>query len=649
MSNAVRELFADAMSYLVPPERLQMADWLRDYFYTDEQKLFDEFSVPWVTAPNGPCDAVDNIQYTTIWLQWAARMFKTQFGQSLMMMHADVDPCRMMFGTPDETMCKDVFSRFWLMLDYCPPLRGQVPPERLRNKTHIKLGKCQIHGGWPRGKSRFADKSIRVGHGNEIDKWVMETTTTEGHPLARFRKRGDQFPDRKFVLESTPGQHLKSAVEDGRQQSTNCRYEVPCPKCGKFQVLRLGDGERPGGIFWEKDAGGRSNSALALKTAHYVCQHCQDRIDDIHRAPMVNAGVWVHEGCTVDHDLAMRARECNPLEYPWMKGEPLRNGSDYGSQISSLYALFWGWGKIAERFLTMRRRTADFRQFVNEDLGDTWTVTERKETPEKICERMAINCPRSVVPSGFSTITIGIDKQKDHYPYVVKAWAPGGRSHTLEYGKFWDNEHGTGLEQLLMLLSRTWEHEDGGAQSPLRGALIDSGHFPKDVARFVADCKRRGLPVLACKGSSIKLDGVYRKSVQGKDSAMPGQLLVIVDSSESQEWIEDVLHKLHPDDPWGMSIHAGGYYDHEEYVSQLLNDAPIDRVDARGNAQIAWQRIDETTPNDWRDCERYAFVAAMMLHPQADFPVRSQVPVEAKRKPVLMGGGGRRPDGRGWI
>lgn len=612
------EVVRNAMRSLVPPEPIRMADWMRQNFYTDEGKAFDEYSVPWVTAPNGPCEAIDNPQYNLVWLQWAARMFKTQFGQGAMAMHADRDPCRMMFATPDETMCKGVFGRFWLMLAHCPPIRNQVPAERLRSKTHIKLKRCEIHGAWPRGKSRLADKSIRVGHGNEIDKWVVESTTTEGHPLARFLKRGDQYPDRKFILESTPGQRLHSLVETGRLQSTNCKYWVPCPHCGKFAPLSKGDGEKAPGLFWAKDAAGRSNAELALKTAYYVCGECEQHIYDIHRPDMMNAGVWVHEGCTVDHDRAMRAREFAPDErHRWMKGEPTRDAKEYGSQISVLYALFHGWGDIAERYIRCKGRTQMLRQFLNEDLAETWEITERKDGPEKIGERLIIACPRGVVPLGFSVVTVGIDKQKNHYPYVVKAWAPGGRSHTLQYGEF-----GEDLSELRALLATSWPHQDGGPRVTLRGALIDSGHFPKDVARFVADCKRCSIPILACKGSNTKLEALYRKSVQGKDSAMPGQMLVIVDTAESQDWIEDVLHKLKPEDPWGMSIHAGSYADHEEYIAQLLNDAPVDRVDTRGNAQISWDRIDESVPNDWRDCERYAMVAGAMVCPRASYPVR---------------------------
>lgn len=631
MSN-VDSVMYEAMARLVAPRRVRMADWLRENFYNEEGKLFDEYSVPWVTAPNGPCDAVDSVKYQTIWLQWAARMFKTQFGQAVQMSYADNDPCRMMFATTDETMCKDVFGRFWLMAAFCPRLKSVVPPERLQNKTHVKLIKrCEIHGAWPRGKGRLADKSIRVGHGNEIDKWVVESTTTEGEPLARFLKRGEQFPDRKFVLESTPGQHLKSRVEDGRQQSTNCRYEVPCPHCGHFQTLRLGDGQRPGGIFWEHAAGGRSSADIALQTAYYVCIHCQQHIYDIHRPQMINLGVWVHEGCTVDHQLALRARELAPDDLSWMKGEPTRDGGDYGSQLSSLNALFWGWGKIAHRFLTVRKRTAIFRQFVNEDLGETWTVTERKLTPERICERLTINTPRSVVPAGFSSVTVGIDKQKDHYKLVVKAWAPGYRSHTLRYDALWgDEDKSGGLDEVKALLSTRYAHADGGEGLVPCAALIDSGHFPKGIGKFVAECRKANIPILSCKGSSTKLEGMFRKSVQGKDSQMPGQLLVLVDTSESQEWIEDVLYHLEPSDEWGMSIHAGSYYDHQDYIDELMNDAPVESLDPHENLRVSWDRLDSTIPNDWRDCERYAMTAAVLKWPKG-IPERMTPEIEKQR------------------
>ena len=244
------------------------ADWLRANFYDITGRAFDESMVPWVTAPQGPCWAYDSQQFRTIWLQWAARMFKTNFGLAMLMRGMDQRPEETMFATPDETNCKAVFGRLWKMIENCPKLRDQAPIQQRQSKSRIQLRRSVCHGAWPRGKSRLADKSIRTGHGNEIDKWIQEITSTEGDPLERFRKRGAEYPDRKFVLESTPSVRGKSSVEAGLLQSTYHRYWVPCPLCSKFQTIEFGDGEKPGGIFFEKLPSGQSDRELARKTAY---------------------------------------------------------------------------------------------------------------------------------------------------------------------------------------------------------------------------------------------------------------------------------------------------------------------------------------------------------------------------------------------
>ena len=127
------------------------ADWLRRNFYTHDGRAFAEQSCPWVTAPQGPCWAYDSIQFRTIWLQWAARMFKTNFGLAMLMRGMDLRPEETMFATPDETNCKGVFGRFWKMLENCPRLQDQVPIQQRQSKTRIQLRRSVCHGAWPRG------------------------------------------------------------------------------------------------------------------------------------------------------------------------------------------------------------------------------------------------------------------------------------------------------------------------------------------------------------------------------------------------------------------------------------------------------------------------------------------------------------------
>jgi len=619
-----------------PRLQVSAADWVRTSFYDHRGNAFDESQVPWVTAPQGPCWAYDSIQFRTIWLQWAARMFKTNFGLAMLMRGMDLRPEETMFATPDETNCKGVFGRFWRMLENCPRLRSQVPIQQRQSKTRIQLRRSVCHGAWPRGKSRLADKSIRVGHGNEIDKWVQESTSTEGDPLERFRKRGAEFPDRKFVLESTPSVRGKSNVEAGLNASTNHRYQVPCPHCCKFQQIEFGDGQRPGGIFFDRLPSGQSDADLARKTAHYVCRYCEGRIEDVHRPQMMMSGVWVPAGCEVDHERAMEARDLAPDDMSWLRGEPHRWGSDYGCQLSVFYALFHGWGQIAADFVQKHKNPTKLRQWVNEDKGETWEARRTKTTPERVGERLRTEIPRGTVPDWGRLVTVTIDQQAAEGGfrlYVVLAHGNDWRCHVVDYG----------LTQTLddvwqRIISRTYSHADGGNETPVHAVAADSGWSTKATYDF---CNLHP-GMVPCKGANNDLGGKPYRLNQVESGDHAGQLLLTV---ATDYWETDLQARLDDRETGGaesLSLCAGADRD-MEFLEQLCNGVVSDRVDNRGNAKLLWVKKDEGIPNDFRDAVRYGLALALCYAEEhSGFPGRSEI----KTRRAVLNAGERRPDGR---
>jgi len=614
------------------------ADWLRTSFYDIQGRAFDESMVPWVTAPQGPCWAYDQVQFRAIWLQWAARMFKTNFGLAMLMRGMDLRPEEAMFATPDETNCKGVFGRFWKMLENCPRLRDQVPIQQRQSKTRIQLRRSVCHGAWPRGKSRLADKSIRVGHGNEIDKWVQESTSTEGDPLERFRKRGAEFPDRKFVLESTPSVKGKSAVESGLLQSTNHRYHVPCPHCYKFQTLEFGDGKQAGGIFFDRLPSGQSDADLARKTAHYVCRWCEGRIDDMQRPWMMMRGVWVPAGCEVDHQRAMDARNLPPEDASWLRGQPLRWGSDYGCQISVFYALFHGWGQIAADFVQKCKNPTKLRQWVNEDKGETWEAKRTKSTPERIGQRLKTEIPRGVVPDWGRLVTVTIDQQAAEGGfrlYVVLAHGNDWRAHVVDYGLTQTLE-----EVWQQAVTRTYQHADGGNDITVHAVAADSGWATKQTYDW---CNLHAGAV-PCKGANHDLGGKPHKlnAVETGDHA--GQMLLTVATDYWETDLQARLDDREPGTAEALTLCAGADRD-MEFLEQLCNATISDRVDNRGNAKLLWVKRDEGVPNDFRDALRYGLALALCYAEEhGGFPGRSEV----KTKRAVLNAGERRPDGRSW-
>jgi phage terminase large subunit GpA-like protein len=623
----VADIFRESLT-LAP--QVTAAEWLRRNFYTHDGRAFNEASCPWVTAPQGPCWAYDSIQFRTIWLQWAARMFKTNFGLGMLMRSNDQRPEETMFATPDETNCKSVFGRFWKMIEHCPRLRDQTPPANRQNKTRISLRRSVCHGAWPRGKSRLADKSIRIGHGNEIDKWENQSTSTEGDPLERFRKRGAEHPDRKFVLESTPSVRGKSNIESGRLQSTNHRFHVPCPHCFKFQTIEYGDGSGPGMIHFDKLPNGTSCKDLARRTAHYVCLHCEGRIDDMHRPFMMGQGVWVPAGCEVDHERAMIARELPPDDMSWLIGDPINWGSEYGSQLSVFYALFHGWGNIAYDHLAKHKNTSKLRQWINEDKGETWEIIAKKQTWEELGQRLVSTVPTGVVPASHSIVTIGVDKQSTHYVYSVDSWGSEHTSHTVQYGTC------ETTQELRALLTKRWPREESEGLMP-SVMLIDSGFLPAEVHRFVAQCQRDRLPVRACRGSSTKLSGFYEQKVNQKNSSNPGQMVIWIDPHSTQDWVEQRLHSIKPGEAGAMTVYSDSLENHQDWLQQVMNDGLSSRLNAQNNVTETWERIDTMVPNDFRDCKRYSFVGMLLANRgrKIQSPATATKPIERKHKTPL--------------
>lgn len=638
MSSPIGDIFRRASA---PRPLVRCLDWARDNVQTADGRPYDHAAYPHLGAPGGPMDALDCPQYTTIWLQWASRLGKTFFGQTALMKFGACDPGPMMFASADQKLSVEVTARTYRMLEKSPALRNQLRPPHRRKQDFIELQECRCFVAWARSVSTLADKAVRIGHANEIDKWEHQSTSTEADPLKLFSDRFKEFPTHKKILESTPAIKSTSRIERGRLGSTNCSFYVPCAGCGEYQLICMDN------LKWEKHANGKSDRDTARRSARYVCPLCGFEHGDEHRAPSIRAGVWVPEGCGVDKDWA---KECaadwkggsRPLwrgwcDAPWITGTPLRDARDAGYQLSSLYALSLGWGDIAAEFVESQRNPQNLRNFVNQWLAETWETVKQQTTWEQLGQRLIKSeIRRGVVPEWATLLTVGIDRQEDRFPFVVDAWGPGRRCATVSYGEA--DDLGTIRREVL---EYWWPHADGGAAMRPAFALADSGYRPDGIYEFCRDCVQNGMQVWPCKGSNQALESDYKQNRLGPNTAMPGMWLFWVDTVRSQLWLE---RQLHGEDSQ-YSLHDGSLGDHQDFLEQLLNDAPVDALDRHNNATENWERINTNIPNDFRDARRYAYVAMLVATRGAEIAERKAAPTP---KRAAVAGGMRRPDGRPW-
>lgn len=602
-------------------------DWFRDNLFTHEDtggRPYDDGAYPHIGAPGGPCDALDDAAIQRIWLQWASRLGKSFFGQSAAVYKAEVKPGPMMHANADEKTAKEVTARTYGMMTNTRCLRKHLKPERRRRQDRVDFLRCKMYVAWSRSVSTLADKAVEYGHGGEIDKWEHETTSKEADPLKLFLDRGKEFPTRKFVLESTPTVKGKSRIEHGRLQSSNCQLQVPCPHCGKYQVLRM---DR---LKWDALDSGKSDKDVARRTARYLCVGCDEAILDHHRAMMMRRGVWCPEGCTVKDAEAAAIFDGERPAWAgwslasWIDGTPLRDGPDAGYQLSSLYALSLGWGDIAAEFVGSKDKPQDLRNFVNQWQAETWEVIAHRHTWEQVGEKIIDKTtPRGIVPAWASTVTIGVDRQERGFPWSVEAWGPDRRNATIDYGEL------SSFDDVEKLVKTMWKHADGGPQLRAAWTLMDSGFRPDGVYEFCLRLMKQGWKVFPSKGSNLSLNADWTQAILGKNTSLPGMVLYHVDTVRSQLWLDHAIHDVPAREPGSISLFNDAMGNHEDYLKQIINDQAVSDLDSRQNIRENWNRIDTNTANDYRDCKRYAYIAMLIA-------TGGTVPQRLRGEQVLM-------------
>jgi len=644
-------ILAPSIRQFAPAPKKRMLDWAIRNAQNENGEPYNHNGYPHLGAPGGPCDAFDDPRIRRITLQFATRLGKTFFGQCACMFTADQSPAPMMFASSVEKVAHDVVGRTYTLLEKCKPLVEQLLREDLRGLDRIDLAHCSLYVAWSRSPSTLGDKNIKVGHGNELDKWERASTSKEADPLDLFLDRAKDFPSYKFILESTPSVRGLSRIEKLLHQSTACKFLVPCLHCKKFAPIDFHQ------IKWDRLANGKQDADKARETARYVCKFCEAEMFDHDRRWMMRMGVWCPAGCGVDHDQAMtvaverqeivrrgRLSEIRPGQFwkqDYVLGEPERDGINAGFQLSSLAALKLTWGDCAAAWVSSYQSPTSLQNVVNQWFGETWAPKKRDEDWEKVGAPLISEVPRFVAPVWSSLVTMAIDRQLDHYKYLVEAFGPGFRSHTMDFG-----EH-VQLDWIIKnIVKKTYQHEDGGTIG-VRFTLIDSGYDPEEPYNWVLKClrDRPRTMMFPCKGSSTALGLPFKQSVTPDNSYIPGLPLIMVDGDWSQGELNRQLYKTNPGENGSTAVFNAPIAELEDFFRQLLNDHQVINTDKRGQQKLVWNK-DPSWPNDFRDCKRYAKTAQLYVTGGRDIPARSVGPLPA-RVPTLPRT--TMPDGRPFL
>lgn len=590
-----------------PTTHVDSWGWINTFGRTPEGMPFDGERIPYA---EGVCEAWDDPETREVVLMWGTRLGKTVTALQLMLKCVASAPRPGLFATSTQTLSKrTVRNKIYPALHACPRTRDQLPIFRNWTVEEIRLASSPWYVAWSGSPTQLADLSAYYGWANEIDKWTFNEAaggeTGEGDPLDQFLQRFKEFWNYKVIFECSPTTKAKSRIEKKFLASDQRRYHVPCPHCGEFQLLRLGQKNQAGGIRFDKLQSGATDPSVARQTARYECEHCEGAIYDQHRRRMVMAGQWLAKGQSIDSSGIVH-------------GESERDKRIAGFQLSSLYSLQMTWGDIAGSFVEAKASgTQSLRMFINGTLGETWEPHRSKTSPEQVGARLSVKTKRGIVPEWATYLFGGIDQQEDNLVYMVLAVGPDERDHVVTHGECEDYD-----ELASLVLNQTFDHEDGGDPMPVALSLLDSGFRTRKTYEFCRDMKSQGVNVWPCKGANSDCGGeAYQRKVigisEGKTARTKRALIrsgrglvrIRVNPFYYEPQIQSQLDFLHPGEPGSLSLHSE-CRDDTDFLQQMCNGAESKEPSKIDPDRHLWVKRLDKEPNDYRDTKKYARCAA---------------------------------------
>lgn len=497
------------------------------------------------------------------------------------------DPAPILMVQPSlsmaQTWSKD---RFAPMIRDSKALKGLIREPRAKNSENTILAKS-FPGGrltviGANSPASLASRPIRVVLLDEPDRYPP-SAGAEGDPVSLARKRTTTFWNRKIGTCGTPTVKGSSRIESAYLESDQRHYHVPCPHCGKFQILKWAN------CRWEKGE---------PETAHMVCEFCEKEIQERDKNRMIIKGRWEAE----QRFNGIAGFHLNELYSPWVK-----------------------WSEMVAKFLEAKKYPETLKVFVNTSLGESWEEEGDTADETELMARREMY-PEGHLPDGVLVVTAAIDVQQDRLELEFRGWGLGEETWGLEYIVIPGNPGSVELwESLDQHLQKEFKTVDGII---LKAActVVDSGAFTQNVYDYCR--KHQPSRVYPIKGASAR--GLPIVSKRSKDQKTNVVFFVL-----GTDTIKDTIFgRLGVEDKGAGYCHFPLTYN-AEYFDMLTAEHCVTRF-KNGIPRREWVMKKNKKRNEALDIFGYNFAALKILNPNFEGIVKINKDkaqgIEPKRK-----------------
>ncbi len=573
-----REILKTVVPYAavewVLPVKMTVSEW-SDQFRRLDVKTSAEPG-QWATARTpylkGIMDAFTDPYVDEITVMAASQVGKTEAMYNMLGFIIDQDPGPTLMVSPRADDAKSVsYNRVRPMIE-CSPILSKYIPVNTDDITKLEyhFDRMILYFAGSNSPADLASRPIRYLFLDEVDKYP-KFSGREADPIKLASERQKTFWNKKTVKVSTPTTR-EGYIFREYDKSDQRRFHVPCPHCGKKQVLLFGQ------IKWPKE----ESSPERIKNnrlAWYECAHCKKRIDDIHKQKMMLAGEWISE-----------------------KGEHNRNR---GFWVSSLYSPWLTWSDIASEFLKSKDYVELLMNFVNSWLAEVWEEKIEETTVDKV-RNLARDYDQGVVPDEVLVLTAGVDVQKDHFYYVIRGWGYYEESWLIRADRveYWDD--------IIDCLFKTEYRRVSSAETlNVYMSCIDSGFRTDEVYRF---CREWPDKTKAIKGLEEITGGRFYRAhkidINSRTGAViPGGLVLWnLNVTQYKDKINRLVTSKNPG-KWHIFKNPA-----DDYLMQFTSEHKVlIRNRTTGKAKEVWQKKKEAAANHYLDAEVYALAAADII------------------------------------
>ncbi len=460
------------------PPRQTVSEW------ADANRIIAAGTSPepgrWSTArapfTREPMDCFNDPDVDTVVLEWSSQIAKTEVLINVAAFFIAQDPSPQLFVLPDLGLAESFSrSRFGPTIEATPALLERIGRHRSRDSDTTILEKTYPGGdivfAGANSPASLASRPRRVAIFDEIDKFKA-AIGNDGDPIKQGFQRTQNFWNRKKALASTPTIEGASAIDAWFKRSDQRHFEVPCPRCGRFQALE-----------WEQVKWDRGKP----ETARYICaahdpvtgELCEHGLDQREIFLAVRAGHW--------------------------KARAPFNGIA-GFRVWAIYSPYVTMAALVAEWEDCEGKPTEEQTFTNLKLGRCYNPSKAAQTtPEMLFERREDYGPRADggydLPEEVLAVTAHVDVQANRFECQYLGWGADDEKWVLDLVKHYDDPTDPRAFTRMQdaLLTRRFAHKLGGDLS-IEAVGIDAGFLQQSVMDFVREQKAAFRPYYAIKG-----------------------------------------------------------------------------------------------------------------------------------------------------